>query len=163
MGLDLGHRSLDDSRVPTARPHPIGLAAVPVTEVSYAKEPAEAAHVPSRHRTEPMRCRLPITSLPRSRFRGECSRRSNAARKGSSSPSCLACTWHGEVSGTLRLKIPPEGVMRQGRGCMGTCKRLIPYSCLVPPRFLDRRVDAVARTIPAQTSTTLERAKQTRS
>jgi hypothetical protein len=33
------------------------LAAAPVTEDFERKEPAEAAHVPSRHRTEPMRCR----------------------------------------------------------------------------------------------------------
>jgi hypothetical protein len=97
-------------------------------------EPAEAAHVPSRFRTEPMRCRLPITSSLRSRFRGECSRRKHVILRESSLPFCLACTWHGEVSGALRLQIPLEGVRRQGRRCMGTCSGLTPYSCLVPPR-----------------------------
>jgi len=57
-----------------------------------------------------------------------------AGGEGSSLPFCLACTWHGEVSGALRLQIPLEGVRRQGRRCMGTCSGLTPYSCLVPPR-----------------------------
>src|ERR1022692_2520058 len=55
--------------------------------------------------------------------------------RGSSLPSCLACTWHGEVSGTLRLLIPLEGKKRQGRRRVGTHVGLIPYSCLVPSRF----------------------------
>ena len=76
-----------------------------------------------------------MTSWSRSRFLDECSRPSSAPFRGSSSPFCLACTWHGEVSGTLRFQFPLRE-WRQCRRCMGTWNGLIPYSCLVPPRFL---------------------------
>ena len=63
-----------DSPAAKARPLTLGLAAVPVTAGFLSQDPAEAAHVQSRLRTEPMRLRLPITSsvevsIPRERSR----------------------------------------------------------------------------------------------
>ena len=63
-----------DSPAAKARPHTIGLAAASVTAGFLSQDPAEAAHVQSRSRTEPMRLRLPTTSsvevsIPRERSR----------------------------------------------------------------------------------------------
>src|SRR5271156_5493333 len=64
----------------------------------------------------------------------------HATLRRSSSLLCLACTWHGEVSGArCRPKIPPEGeIGKQSRRCLGTDNGLTPYSCLVPPRYFYR-------------------------
>ena len=108
----------NDSRVSLARPHPIGLAAMPWPEVfSECRSLTEAAHVPSKYLTEPMRCRhrrprLAPLSMRRSLA---CPPRPGPAVKatrtlrGSSSPFCLAGTWHGEVSGARPAWVEWEG------------------------------------------------------
>jgi len=58
------------------------------------------AHVPSRLRAEPMRRRRRSRVPSRSRVRGNAPGADGVALRGSSSPFCLACMWHGEVSGT---------------------------------------------------------------
>jgi hypothetical protein len=59
-----------DSPAAKARPHTLGLAAVPVTAGFLSQDPAEAAHVPSRSRTEPIRCDCRSRVPSRSRFLG---------------------------------------------------------------------------------------------
>ena len=83
MSQNLGHRSRTGSRAPDARPHPLGLAAMPWPEVfGKRRSLPEAAHVPSEYLTEPMRClrrrpRLAPLSMRRSlaRPQGSGSRR----------------------------------------------------------------------------------------
>jgi hypothetical protein len=48
--------------------------------------------------------RLPITSSVEVSIPRERSRLLRVTFRGSSSPLCLACAWHGEVSGTLRFQ-----------------------------------------------------------
>jgi len=115
-----------DSPAAKARPHPLGLAAVPVTAGFLSQDPAEAAHVQSYSRTEPMRLREPITSSVEVSIPRERSRQSIATLRGSSSPICLACPWHGEVSGTPRFQYPLEGKWRQRRRLVGTRVGLSP-------------------------------------
>ena len=81
-----------------------------------------------------------------------------AARQGSSSPSCVVCTWHGEVSGTRRLQIPSEGKTRQSRRRVGTHVGPIPYRCLAPPRFFP-----LVRKNPAKWTPLLEPSRRRRS
>jgi hypothetical protein len=52
---------------------------------------------------------VPITSSVEVSIPRECSRQPRVTFRGSSSPTCLACPWHGEVSGTLRFPIPHGG------------------------------------------------------
>ena len=96
-----------DSPAAKARPHPLGLAAASVTAGFLSQDPAEAAHVQSRSRTEPMRCDCRLTSSVEVSIPRERSRQSSVTFRGSSSPLCLACPWHGEVSGTPRFQNSP--------------------------------------------------------
>ena len=96
-----------DSPAAKARPLTFGLAAASVTAGFLSQDPAEAAHVQSRSRTEPMRCDCRKTSSVEVSIPRERSRRLRVTFRGSSSPICLACPWHGEVSGTRRFRIPP--------------------------------------------------------
>ena len=70
------------------------------------KSLTEAAHVPSQYLTEPMRadhrCPRPWAALDAAEDGDE--KRVTAC--GSSSPFCLAVTWHGEVSGAPRRAAP---------------------------------------------------------
>ena len=109
-----------DSPAAKARPLIVGLAAASVTAGFLSQDPAEAAHVQSRSRTGPMRLRLPTTSSVEVSIPRERSRQSIVTFRGSSSPLCLACPWHGEVSGTRRFQIPLEGKRRQRRRLVGT-------------------------------------------
>jgi hypothetical protein len=115
-----------DSPAAKARPLTLGLAAASVTAGFLTQGPAEAAHVQSRSRTEPMRCDCRSRVPSRSRFLGNAPGFSSVTLRGSSSPTCLACAWHGEVSGTLRFQIPLEGKRRQRRRLVGTRVGLIP-------------------------------------
>jgi len=58
------------------------------------------AHVQSRLRTEPMRQWRRSRVPSRSRVRGNAPGADDVTLRGSSLPFCLACMWHGEVSGT---------------------------------------------------------------
>ena len=60
----------------------------------------------------------------------------------SSSPSCLAGTWHGEVAGA------PRRAQRQSRRRLGTGIGPTPYSCLVPPRQLCRCAELPTKNHP---------------
>jgi hypothetical protein len=75
VGLDLGHDPAKTHMRHRLDLIGFGLAAASVTEAFDARSPPEAARVQSFYLTEPMRCWLPITSSPRSRFHGACSRR----------------------------------------------------------------------------------------
>ena len=59
-----------DSPAAMARPLTFGLAAASVTAGFLSQDPAEAAHVQSRLRTEPMRCDCRPRVPSRSRFLG---------------------------------------------------------------------------------------------
>jgi hypothetical protein len=59
-----------DSPAAKARPLTLGLAAAPVTAGFLSQDPAEAAHVQSYSRTEPMRCESRPRVPSRSRFLG---------------------------------------------------------------------------------------------
>ena len=59
-----------DSPAAKARPLTFGLAAASVTAGFLSQDPAEAAHVQSRSRTEPMRCDCRPRVPSRSRFLG---------------------------------------------------------------------------------------------
>src|ERR1017187_7168220 len=95
-----------DSPAAKARPLTLGLAAASVTAGFLSQDPAEAAHVQSYSRTEPMRLRLPTTSSVEVSIPRERSRQPRVTFRGSSLPLCLACMWHGEVSGTPRFQYP---------------------------------------------------------
>jgi hypothetical protein len=112
VDLNLGH----GARAIRMR-HPLdlidfGLALAPWPEVFARKKFAEAAHVQSYFPTEPMRRRrrFPLSLAGEGRGEGEefvavsiprnAPGADDVTLRGSSSPFCLACTWHGEVSGT---------------------------------------------------------------
>src|SRR5471032_813722 len=59
-----------DSPAAKARPLTLGLAAASVTAGFLSQDPAEAAHVQSRSRTEPIRCDCRPRVPSRSRFLG---------------------------------------------------------------------------------------------
>ena len=98
-----------------ARPRPLGLAATPWSEFfsrAILQDSYEAAHMPSCHLTEPMRCRdwsRPQTPTRAALDAAETRPSGNVTLWGSSSLFCLARMWHGQVSGPRPETWSPSG------------------------------------------------------